>query len=300
MARLSNRWPGGILVLIATLAIGMAGCTGGGGLPGMSAGGGGTASAPASVTAAPLVTASAMTTAQPTGSATAASTAVAGQTAGSSIGAGTDAAALAAAGAMLSDLGSYRFEVTLRSSNVPAFSAGDMDITFTATIVRKPVAASHLLMEGRAEPMLGTYEVIIIGDEGWARGGEIGNAWIAAPKGEAASFASNMEMFEPGSLYGSFGTQVAKYLTRVGTEAHNGIPSIHYTADAAAEAEVGQSAGLTGSWSMDVWIAEAHAYLVGMEIAGKGVSSAGAPGELLLSIEVSHLNDSANVIEPPV
>lgn len=297
MARCSTRWSGRVDVLIAALAIGLAiglaGCTGGGGLPGMSAGGGTTATSA-------LPTSSAATTAQPTSSATAGSTAVAGNTAASSTGAGADAAALAAAGTKLSNLDSYRFQVTLRSSGVPAISAGDMDVTFTATIVRKPVAASHLLMVGRQEPMLGTYEIITIGDKGWIRGAETGDTWIAAPKGEAAGFASSMAMFEPGSLYGSFGTQVADHLTRVGPEVRNGISSIHYTANAAAEAEVGRGAGLTGSWSMDVWIAEAQSYLVGMEIAGKGVSSAGTPGELQLSIEISHLDDPANVIKPPV
>ena len=293
------------LVLVGLLAcLLVAGC-GGGGLPGASGSGGGSASPVAS--AAPSVAPTALpSTEPPTPSPTAAPTApptvepTVAPTPTPKSGGGTggpDASALAVAGERLSDLNSYRFAVSMKKTNVKAFSGDDMDIEIAAWVVREPVASTHLLMEGRVEPMVGTYEVVAIGDKAWLRVGTDGD-WLAKDEG-GASLVESMQTFEPGTLYKGFGGELAGNLERVGTEEHNGVQTVHYRAGAAALAEIQASGGLDGDWSVDVWVSEEDGYLIGMEMTGQGTAANGKPGELALSIQLSHLDDPANVIEPP-
>jgi len=294
----------------ALLAVIVAAC-GGGGLPLAS---GATATGTAGPTASPTVVASPSPspspspslTAQPTLEPatpvpTAAPTPAATPTGSSTAGGngGVDDKALAAAGERLSNLKSYQFKIIARSTNVPQFSATGMDVTMTATIIREPTPAAHFLMVGKVEPMVGTLEAIIIGDKAWVRGGPTGDKWVAAPANEGGSVTKSMEQFDPGALYKSFGTEMIGKLTRVGPEDRNGVATIHYTIPAAALAGMGDDSGLTGDWTFDIWIAEQDAYLVAMEMHGQGVNEKGQEGELLISIENSHLDDPANVIEPP-
>jgi hypothetical protein len=290
------------LVLVGLLAcLLVIGC-GGGGLPGASGSGGVSASPVASAaptaaattppsTEAPTPPPTATPTAPPTAAPTAAPTSGGGS-------GGPDASALAAAGQRLSALNSYRFDVSMRKTNVAAFSGEDMDISIAATVVREPVAATHLVLEGRLEPMLGTYEIVAIGDKAWLRTGTDGE-WMARDKG-GASLVDSMRTFEPGTLYQGFGSELAGSLERVGTEEHNGVQTVHYRAGAAALAEIKASGGLDGDWSVDIWVSEEDGYLIGMEMTGTGAAADGKPGELALSIQLSHLDDPANVIEPPV
>jgi len=293
----------------ALLAVIVAAC-GGGGLP-LASGAIGTGNAAPTATPAILVSAAPSPTAQPTPEPatpvptpvpTPAPTPAATPSGSGSVGGnGTiDAAALAAAGERLSDLKSYQFEITARSTNVPEFSATGMDVTVTSTIIREPTQAAHVLMVGKVEPMKGTYEVVIIGDRAWIRGGPLGDKWVETPASEGEGFMKSMEQFDPAFLYKSFGTEMISKLTKVGPEERNGVAAIHYTIPPAALGEIQVQAGLTGDWTFDVWIAEQDAYLVAMEMHGKGVDKKGQEGELLISIENSHLDDPANVVKPPV
>jgi hypothetical protein len=210
-----------------------------------------------------------------------------------------DTSVLAAAGERLADLDSYQFKIVVRSVNVPSFSETGMDLTITSTIVRRPTAAAHVLMVGKVEPMKGTYEVVSIGDRAWIRGQPTGGKWVASPASEGQSFMESMEQFNPASLYKTLGSELIDKLTKVGPEERNATPTVHYTIPPAALAKMEADAELKGQWAFDVWIAQEDPYLVAMEMHGQGVDSKGRPGELLISIENSHLNDPANVIEPP-
>ena len=285
----------------ALLAVIVAAC-GGGGLPFAT---GATATDTTGPTASPAVVASPSPspTAQPTLEPATPVPTVAPTPAATPTGSGNggvDDTALAAAGERLSNLKSYQFKIIARSTNVPQFSATGMDVTMTATIIREPTPAAHFLMVGKVEPMVGTLEAIIIGDKAWVRGGPTGDKWVAAPANEGGSVTKSMEQFDPGALYKSFGTEMIGKLTRVGPEDRNGVATIHYTIPAAALAGMGDDSGLTGDWTFDIWIAEQDAYLVAMEMHGQGVNEKGQEGELLISIENSHLDDPANTVKPPV
>jgi len=287
----------------ALLAVIVAAC-GGGGLPSGS-GATGTGTAGPTASAAILASPSPSPTAQPTPEPatpvpTPAPTPQRSATPAPSGSGGLDAAALAAAAERLSKLSSYRFKVIVRQTNVAAFGTGDIDMTVDATIFRKPVPASHIVMVGNVEPMKGTLEAITIGDDGWARMGEAGGEWKAAPPGEAADLMKSMEMFEPGTLYKELGTEMIGMLTRVGVEDHNGIQATRYTIDASALPQLSTMLELKGESSFDLWVAEEQGYLVGLNVHGKGVTDAGQEGEVLLSVEVSHLDDPTNIIEPPI
>jgi len=297
----------------ALLAVIVAAC-GGGGLP-LASGATGTGTAGPTASPAVLTSPSAAPTGPPTpgpatlvptlgptpeptlGPTPAVTPAESGNIAGNG---GVDAAALAAAAERLSNLSSYRFKVVIRQTNVAAFGTGDIDMTVDATIIRKPVRASHIVMVGNVEPMKGTVEAITIGDDGWARMGGAGGKWKAAPPGGAADLMSSMEMFEPGVLYKELGTEVIGKLTRLGVEDHNGIQAAHYAVDASALPDLATMLKLKGELSFDLWVAEQQGYLVGLNVHGKGVTDKGQEGEVLLSVEVSHLDDPANVVKPPV
>jgi hypothetical protein len=298
-----GRWIPPVTV-VALLAVIVAAC-GGGGLPPAS---GATTNGTSAVTASPAVVAtpSPSPTAQPTlEPATPVPTLVPTPAptpsgSGSADGGGVDAAALAAAAERLTGLASYRFTVVIRQTNVAVFGGGDVDMTVDATIIRSPVPASHILMVGKLEPMKGTVEAITIGDNGWARMGGAGNEWKAAPPGGAADLMKSMEVFEPGTLYKELGSEIIGKLVRLGIEEHNGIQASHYAVDAAALPELSTKLKLKGEATLGLWVAEQQGYLVALTVHGKGVTDTGQEGEVFLSVEVSHLDDPANVVEPPI
>jgi hypothetical protein len=85
--------------------------------------------------------------------------------------------------------------------------------------------------------------------------------------------------------------------TKVGTESKNGIDSTHYQGDESVGAILGTIAGVNGTWTSDVWIANDGGFLVHSEAGAKAAAGSDA-GSYLIVVDISDPN-SAGPIEPP-
>jgi hypothetical protein len=192
----------------------------------------------------------------------------------------------------LADLDSYRVSVVSRGL-VPS-SSPDGRVTMTSTLVQGDHPAASLTMagvdgfEGLAS---GPFDAIVIGDEAWLRSGS--GRWAKSPGG-AADFDAVFTTLSPSELVGGF-EALGPAFVRVGPESKNGRATIHYRVDAADP--VASSNGLT-SGDVDVWIERSGGALISIAADGT-VDVDGTETPVLLTIEVTHINDPANKVRPP-
>jgi hypothetical protein len=166
----------------------------------------------------------------------------------------------------LQNLDSYR--VTMSNGGVEKYKA---------VVVTKPVLARDMTINGDTR-------IVVIGPDTWV--GQNGAPLTKVPEAMATGlFAA----FDPSLIVGAFsGAGWAESSLDQGVEQKNGVSAHHYHIDSTTL--VGGFTGLPAGATVDVWIAE-DGYLVAFESVGtKG-------GDY--SIEVTGVNDPANVVETP-
>jgi hypothetical protein len=189
----------------------------------------------------------------------------------------------------LADLDSYRFSV--RTTGFVPASSRDGLVTMLSTLVLGAEPAARFTIVGIDGIEGSRLEAIVIGDRAWVR--DAGRSWVVSPGG-AADFDAAFTALSPIDLAGQF-EGLAPGLTTVGAERRNGIASRRYHVDsgAAGAADAGLSAG-----AADAWLAVHGGYLVGLHVNGTWDID-GVPTPVTLRLEVSHVDDPANVIRPP-
>ena len=193
----------------------------------------------------------------------------------------------------LADLDSYRVAVVSRGL-VPS-SAADGLVTMTSTLIQgdHPAAAFTMTgvdgLEGLAD---GPLQAIVIGDEAWLRSGT--GRWAKTPGG-AADFDAAFTSLSPTELVSGF-ESLAPAFVKVGPETKNGRPTTHYRADATDP--VALDAGLTAG-GVDVWLGSDAGELIGI-VADGSVDVDGTVTSVYLRIDVTHINDPANRVRPPI
>ncbi len=258
-----------VLRLVAALSILVAAC------------GGSASPSPSAATAAP--TAAATPTAAPTEAPT--PTEQAQQT-----------TAVGEAAGKLADLTSYRFAVTLTAKGLAAGSAfKDGSVKMSGTIILKPTKALQFGLDSSGQGQTGKLSFIVIGDQAWF---DFGGGYQEAPAGQAGSLDETFKAFEPETLFGQTYSNYADQLKEVGSETKNGVESTHYTADESVLGALSAVYGVTGSWSMDLWLAKDGGYLVSAAIKGAGQSGTEA-GEFNLTMDITNIDDPANAVNPP-
>lgn len=195
----------------------------------------------------------------------------------------------AAAADRLADLQSYRVKLT--STGLVASTAGDGQVSMTSTLVQTAAPAAEFTMEGVDGFVGGRLEAVVIGDEAWLREG--GGSWRKSPGG-AADFDAAFTSLSPIDLASGF-DDMTPALEEVGPESRNTRATIHYRADAtnAVAANAGLSAG-----TADLWVDARAGFLVGLEVAGTW-DIEGTPTPVTLRIDVTHVDDRANVVKRP-
>jgi len=200
-----------------------------------------------------------------------------------------DAIGFASAANGLGDLDSYR--VSLTSTGLVASSASDGRVTMTATIIQTDHPAARVAMEGVDGLEGGRLEAVVIGDAAWRKEGS--GPWRKSPGG-AADFDAAFQPLSPIDLVSGF-DGLSAGLREIARETRNQQRAIHdrvASSDAAATA-AGLSAG-----SADLWVTEARGDLVAVDIDGTwDVDGTATP--VTLRIDISHVNDAANVVRPP-
>ena len=190
----------------------------------------------------------------------------------------------------LADLDSYHVTVSTRGL-VPATTPGGT-VTMTSTVVQGEHPAAEFAMSGVDGYAGGRLRAIVIGDQAWLREG--GAAWAKSPGG-AADFDAAFTTLSPIELAGIFDA-LSPALTKVGTERRNGVRSVHEHVDSNDPAA--NAAGLTDG-SVDLWTASSGGYLVGLTVDGTWDVD-DAPTRTVLRIEVSLVNDAANIVKRPI
>ncbi len=156
----------------------------------------------------------------------------------------------------------------------------DGEVGYSAVVVTKPELARDITF-GTGDD---AQRIVVIGDQAWM-GSDGGFQTVP---GELAG--GLLSAFDPILLAGAFATPGAwTGAEDQGTEERNGAQAKHFHIDSGAFS--GTFAGMPAGASIDAWIAEEGGYLVALEIVNDD-------GEGIV-IDVTDINDPANVVEPP-
>jgi hypothetical protein len=194
-----------------------------------------------------------------------------------------------AAADALADLDSYR--VALTATGLVASSASDGRVTMSSTLLQGDHPAASFTMSGVDGFALGRLEGIAIDDQAWLKEGD--GTWRASPGG-TADFDAAYNAVSPIDLATGF-EGLSPSLVPVGSETLDGIATQHVRASASDDSA--QAAGLSAG-SVDLWVATNAGELVRLIVSGTwNVDGTDTP--VTLRIDVSHVNDRANVVKPP-
>lgn len=185
------------------------------------------------------------------------------------------------------------YVVTMEVSGlVPAASAGQ-SVTMTSMVVQGDEPAAKFTISGAAGAPAGGLNIIVVGDEAWIDPGT--GAYIKSPGG-AADFESMFLALSPAVLVAEFSGAQAGIL-KVGDEDRNGVPTEHFRLDASESPEAALAAGI-GDGIFELWVARDGGYLVAMRFDGT-YDVNGTATAVAMSIDVSDINNPANVIDVP-
>lgn len=182
----------------------------------------------------------------------------------------------------LSNVTSYKFSMTMKGG-----SFGDLfDKPVSGTVVMTPTPAVEITYSAMGMDM----KVMQVGDKVYTN---VLGTWTLSDKDSDKSMIDTMS---PAKMFGSyFDSSVAAGYKAAGEEQKNGVATIHYVGDASMMSEYGSMLGVTGgTWSAEVWIAKTGGYPVSTKIESKGGSAA-----FLLQLDVTNVNDPANVVKAP-
>jgi len=164
-------------------------------------------------------------------------------------------------------------------------------VSLTSTLLQGDHPAAEFTMVSVDGLEGGRLQAIVIGDEAWLKEGT--GRWMKTPGG-AADFDAAFTALSPIDLASGF-ESLAPALRKVALEKKNAIASTHYRVESSDTAAA--AAGLT-TGSADLWLAVDRGYLVALNVAGAWDVD-GTPTPVTLRIDVSHVNDRANVVKPP-
>jgi hypothetical protein len=198
---------------------------------------------------------------------------------------------LSGAAANLADLTSYRFRMTLAGSSFDALltafgdtSADIVPFTISGTIVNSPAAATDAKSAIRHIIEVGGYDYIEQDDGSYVQTQVAGAGLISG--------------FTPQALYANaIDASADTGYSLVGTETKNTVPADHYQASAAYLAQYGSILGVANAtWSADAWLAKDGGYPVSISIVAKAADGSTA---YEMSFDLTNVNDPANKVTAP-
>jgi hypothetical protein len=180
------------------------------------------------------------------------------------------------------DLSALSGGISGASSYRTSFSVGGVQ-QYNSVVVTKPELAKQITLFDNGA--VGT-RIILIGSKAWMATGADGT-FESVPESVASSM---LLAFDPTAFINAYkGLDVAGSATSVGTEQKNGINARHLRIDSTSA--VGAAAQMPPGSAIDIWIAD-QGYVVAWETTG---FEAGKD----VAIEISGVDDPANVIKPP-
>ena len=198
----------------------------------------------------------------------------------------------------LDNLDSYKFDVELSSSSTSAVGS-EGTTSFSGTVVHKPDQEQQLDEVEKDADGTTTDElhILIIGSNAWTKQ-TASDKYVAFPDAAVTGMIAGLSAFQPEKLFGTaFGTLGSDYHL-VGTDSKNGVNSQHFHGDESIGTFFSALSGTTGTWSSDVWIATDGGYLVSSNVSASGADATSA-GNFSIDVEITNVNDPANVLTPP-
>lgn len=201
----------------------------------------------------------------------------------------------------LNALSSYTFSVEIQSTNTQAGQTGGHagTNTMSGTIVNAPEKASalHLVTADPAGTITDETEIVQVGGSAYLRAGGATGAWQEIPADQAGTFTALMDSFRPEEMFALYFVPIGTDATFVGQETRNGVASTHYRGGEDVGAILGSIAGVQGSWSSDIWLAQAGGYLVAAQAGVQG-SDANGGGTFAIEVNISNVNSAPPVTKP--
>jgi hypothetical protein len=175
----------------------------------------------------------------------------------------------------VSNLSSYQVDITV--------DADGTEQVMTLVATNDPVKATHYTM--------GALDLITIEGQGaWVNQN---GTWLAAP-GDVTTYTTLFDAMAPDTLIGSYGLSAyGNDFADEGIEEHNGIQARHYHLDASMV----PAGDFPTDGVSDVWISTDGQYLVGLAFSGTDPDTGTTTS---MTIDVSHVDDPAISIEPPI
>jgi hypothetical protein len=184
----------------------------------------------------------------------------------------------------LDKLNSYQFVEVMSGSSFGAQASSDSGgVTISGTVINKPDQRLWINYAGT--------QFIVIGNQQWMSSD--GTTWTAAGTGTSA-FAS----FLPGQLYATWFDAFSSGYKSAGDDTQNGIACTHYKGDNSISTLYGSMAGVQGTFNADLWVAKDGGYPV-KGVLGYSATAGSQGGTFGYTLDVTHVNDSSNVIAQP-
>jgi hypothetical protein len=259
------------LALAGAVALAVAACSGSSSTPAPSS--------PAAASSAPAVASA------PAASTGAAASADAGGATGNPISA-------------LSDLNSYKLNLTMSSKGTTGGLAALGDISMQGTVVAKPEKATDITVTlGGAAPGASaaglSMRIVEVNGKTYT---DFGTGTLT--ESTDSSQASMAASLSPEKLLGSL-TSYLTLMQPVGDEQKNGVATTHYQGDDKTFAAAAPALAMLGlkdaKWTWDVWIAKEGGYAVSYAMNGSGSDNA----SMSVTMDVSDVNSPSNVVKGP-
>ncbi len=182
------------------------------------------------------------------------------------------------------------FDLSALTAGIPgvdsyrtSFSTGGV-VSYTSVVVTKPVLSKAITTfndDGTIES-----RIVVIGEEAWTADGDDGPFEVIP----AALAPTMLLAFDPTLMLAGYASaDLGSIGANQGTEDKNGVRAVHIKIDATTA--LGLAGAIPPGASIDIWIAEAG-FIVAWEMTGFGDDED-------LSIQVTDVNDPANVVERP-
>ncbi len=205
------------------------------------------------------------------------------------------------AASALNELDSYSFSVEIQST---ATQGGQTTIqegttTMTGTVVNAPEKAStlHLVTTEVDGTITDETEIALVGTTAYLRSGGASGSWQEIPAAQAGTFTQLMDAFRPEQMFALYFVPIGTETTFVAQETRNGVASTHYRGGEDVGAILGSIAGVQGSWSSDIWLAQDGGFLVASHAGVQG-SDANGGGSFAIVVNITDVNAAGPVTAP--
>lgn len=201
----------------------------------------------------------------------------------------------------LNALDSYSFSVEIQSTNTQAGQAVAHagTTTMSGTVINAPEKASslHLVTADVAGTITDETEIVVVGASSYLRSGGATGSWQEIPAAQAGAFKQLLDSFRPEEMFALYFVPIGTDSTFVGQETRNGVASTHYRGGEDVGAILGSIAGVQGSWSSDIWLAQAGGFLVASQAGVQG-SDANGGGTFAIEVNITDVNSAPAVTKP--